>query len=331
MTRPSSKTIPSVTLNNGVQMPALGLGLACWNVQQGGIAHNPKFKGMLPEQAFVSLERALQAGLRMIDTALVYRTHTVIRQVLGEWFRGQQLKREDLFITTKVYHFDNFMGTRGTTVPMDQMTPDQVTDHVTEQVEQSLEELGLGYLDLVLLHWPSKPGNDDPDTNRKRRLAAWKVLEAFYKQGWIRAIGVSNFSERHLTQLVQDGGEITPAVNQIEASVFLQWDTIVKYCHEHDIQVQAFSPLGHGDSNVVDNPVVTDIAGRHEKNEGQVAMRYLIQKGYAIVFSSSSSKRLRSNQDIFDGMELSSEDMKALDGLIGTAQSTGQPSPYILA
>lgn len=323
--------IPTVTLNNGVDMPKLGLGLACWNVKEGGIEHNPKFKGMLPEQAFLSLENALNAGLRMIDTALVYRTHPIIRHVLGEWFRSGDLKREDVFITTKVYHFDTFVGTSDTTVNMDQLSPDQITERVTAHFETSLQELGLGYLDMVLLHWPSKPGdNQDPDVNRKRRLAAWKVLERFYKCGWIRAIGVSNFSEHHLTQLAQDGAEITPAVNQVEASVFLQWTDIAKYCKEHKIQLQAFSPLGHGSSNVVQNPVVKEIAERHGKDSGQVAMRYLIQKGYAIVFSSSSPKRLQSNQDIFDNFELSSNDMKALEGLVGTAESTGQPSPYSL-
>jgi diketogulonate reductase-like aldo/keto reductase len=222
------------------------------------------------------------------------------------------------------------MGTSDTTVSMDQMTPEQVTDRVTEHVEKRLQELGLGYLDMVLLHWPSKPKDDDQDLNRKRRLAAWKVLEGFCKKGWIRAIGVSNFSEHHLTQLAQDGAEITPAVNQIEASVFLQWRDIDKYCQDHDIQLQAFSPLGHGDSNVVNNPVVKQIADKHQKDVGQVAMRYLVQKGYAVVFSSSSPKRLKSNQDIFE-LELSPDDMNTLETVAGTAESTGQPSPYSLS
>ena len=322
--------IPTVRLNNGVQMPALALGMAYWNVKDGGVPENPSFKGMLPEQAFLSLDRALEAGLRSIDTALIYRTHSAIRQVLGEWFRQGKLKREELFVQTKVYHFDTFMGTSNTTVPMDQLSPEQVTETVSAHVERCLEELGLGYLDQVLLHWPSKPDDNDPATNRQRRLAAWKVLEVFHRRGLIRAIGVSNFSEHHLQQLKEDGAQVTPAVNQIEASVFLQWKDIVKYCQEQGIQIQAFSPLGHGASSVVDSPTVQQIASKLSCDAGQVAMRYLIQKGYAVVFSSSSPKRLVSNQRIFN-IELSAEDMEVLDKLNGTAESTGQPSPYTLS
>jgi len=320
--------IPTVRLNNGVQMPALALGMAYWNVK--GVPENPSFKGMLPEQAFLSLDRALEAGLRSIDTALIYRTHSAIRQVLGEWFRQGKLKRKELFVQTKIYHFDTFMGTSTTTVPMDQLSPEQVTENVSAHVERCLEELGLGYLDQVLVHWPSKPDDNDPTTNRQRRLAAWKVLEGFNRRGLIRAIGVSNFSEHHLQQLKEDGAQVTPAVNQIEASVFLQWKDTVKYCQEQGIQIQAFSPLGHGASSVVDSPTVQQIASKLSCDAGQVAMRYLIQKGYAVVFSSSSSKRLVSNQRIFN-FELSAEDMEMLDKLNGTAESTGQPSPYTLA
>lgn len=313
-------------------MPALALGMAFLNLKEKGIAENPSFIGFLPEKAFYSLDQGLRAGLRAIDTALVYRTHSAIRQVLGEWFRRGDLQRKDLFITTKVYQPDSTIDTSNTSTRAATLTPAQVTDRVTAHVETCLEDLSLGYLDLVLLHWPSKPGDDNAAMNRKRRIAAWKVLEGFYQRGWIRAIGVSNFSETHLKQLVEDGATVTPAVNQIEASVLLQWRDIMQYCQEQGIQVQAFSPLGMGDANVIENPVVQPIAGKLKRDAGQVALRYLIQKGYAVVFNSSSPKRLVSNQEIFN-MELSPQDMAALDGLnVGVTESpTGLDSPYSLS
>ena len=144
--------------------------------------------------------------------------------------------------------------------------------------------------------------------------------------GWIRALGVSNWTEHHIEQLMKDGAKYKPMVNQIEANVYLQWSNIVKYCQDNDIVLEAFSPLGHGGKMLHDETVVS-IANKHNKDVGQVAMRYLIQKGYAVTFSTTSEKRLVTNQHIFD-FELDETDMTQLDALNGTAESTGQPKPY---
>jgi diketogulonate reductase-like aldo/keto reductase len=232
-----------------------------------------------------------------------------------------------LFVATKVYHPMIPIATPSSAMPddLDSLTPEEISKIVTRQVEQSLEELGLGYLDLVLIHWPANHNSTDP-LNAARRMAAWKVLEGFYERGWIRAIGVSNFSEHHLEDLIHNS-TIVPMVNQIEASVYLQWDNIVDYCRTHKIVVEAFSPLGHGAANVISDENVLIIAKKHDKDAGQIAMRYLVQKGYALTFSTSSEKRLSTNQDIFHFI-LDPDDIEALDALNGTAETTGQPSPY---
>lgn len=308
----------------------MSLGLAFWNVTKGGVETNPLFVGFLPEQTYRSMHLALKAGMRGFDTALVYRSHPMIRSVLASWFTQGKLKRDELFITTKVYHpHVAALCTANSSMPSaldDDMSPDEVAAVTEKHVELCLEELGLGYLDLVLLHWPAHL-NSKHTLNPARRIAAWKVLEKFYNQGWIRAIGVSNYSEHHMEGLMADGATVKPMVNQIEGSVYLQWKNIVKYCQEHDILVEAFSPMGHGAENVVNDPVVKGIAQKHGKDAGQIAMRYLVQKGYALTFSSSSAQRMSSNQDIFH-FELDDEDMSELDKLNGAGDSTGQPSPY---
>jgi diketogulonate reductase-like aldo/keto reductase len=150
-------TIPTIKLYNGVEMPQLSLGLAFWNVQHGGIPDSPNFIGFLPERVYRSLNVALEAGIRGIDTALVYRSHFQIRQVLGDWFANGKLKREDIFIATKVYHPYNPLTTFGTCVGNpDCLSPAKVAEIVESHIEKSLEELGLGYFDLLFMHWPAQ-------------------------------------------------------------------------------------------------------------------------------------------------------------------------------
>jgi methylglyoxal/glyoxal reductase len=144
--------------------------------------------------------------------------------------------------------------------------------------------------------------------------------------GWIRAIGVSNWTEQHIEQLMKDGAKIKPMINQIEGNIYLQWSKIIKYCQDNDIAVQAFSPLGHGGQMLHDATVVS-IAQKYNKDMGQVAMRYLVQKGYAVTFATTSEKRLVTNQQIFDFV-LDADDMAQLDALNGKDESTGQPQPY---
>mmetsp|Transcript_47066 Transcript_47066/g.69724 ORF Transcript_47066/g.69724 Transcript_47066/m.69724 type:complete len:358 (+) Transcript_47066:72-1145(+) len=320
---------PNVKLRNGVEMPQLALGTA--PLVTGGedvIPINPKFEGFLPELVYRSLTLALEAGIRHIDTALCYRSHLQVSRVLGDFFASGKLKRSDVFITSKVFHPYNSGFSTSDTVMLDlgTMTPEQVTDIVTKHFERSLTELGVGFVDLMLLHWPGEWYSKDSDGNAARRLAAWRVLEAMYEKGWARAIGVSNFSEHHLERLQKDGANVIPMVNQIEASVFVQYDSIIEYCKKHFIIPEAYSPLGRGVNHVTTNPTVLAIGEKHGKDSGQIALRYLIQRGFAVTFLSTSEKRLKSNQEIFD-FELDTDDMDMLSGLNRPDGSWGLCTP----
>jgi diketogulonate reductase-like aldo/keto reductase len=325
--------IPSVTLANGVEMPQLSLGAAHLMTQKGHIESNLDFVGFVPEDTYRSVQLGLEAGMRGIEMALIYRSHRAIGHVLGNWFAAGKLKRKDVFLATKVFHGPcPPVATAGTYLgEIDDMTPEDVTEMTTLQFEQSLHEVGVGYFDLVMMHWPaSMDSKASAEENGARRIAAWKVLEKFYKMGWARAIGVSNFNEHHLEQLMKDGAEIRPMVNQIEGSVYLQFDNIVEYCQANNIVVQAYSPLGRQLTNVLHDPVVLQLAQKHNKNAGQIALRYLVQKGYALTCLSSSEERLRSNQDIFF-FELDDDDMDKLSELNRPDGSWGLASPYDLA
>jgi diketogulonate reductase-like aldo/keto reductase len=208
------------------------------------------------------------------------------------------------------------------------MSTEDVTKQTEEHIEQCLKELGVGYIDLLLMHWPSMEGQSE-EISRQRRLAAWRVFETFYERGWVRAIGVSNFSERHLQQLMDDGAKVLPMVNQIEASPYLQFNDIVSYCQDNGIVVQSYSPLGSGVTDVKDNVLLKELASHHQKDVGQIAFRYLIQKGYAVAYLTNSETRMESNQNVFDFL-LSKEEMKQIDTLNHVDGGWGLPSPYDL-
>jgi diketogulonate reductase-like aldo/keto reductase len=345
LTAPTCR-IPTTTLSNGVEMPRLMLGTS----HLVGVAPNQpsnqpsnqkpwssskqpvSFYGLQPDNTYRSLQLALEAGWRGIDSALIYRSHNAIQHVLGNWLASGRLERKDVFLTTKVFHgeVDKIGSLEATHIRgLDNMTPEKVTEILTQQVQDCFLQLGVGYLDLLLLHWPARMDSQDAG-NRARRLAAWKVLEDFYQRGFVRAIGVSNFSEIHLEQLKQDGASIRPMVNQIEGSIYMQFDKIVDYCHQNNITIQAYSPLGNSGAMITQDPVVLEMAGRYHKDTGQIAMRYLLQKGYgSITCLSTSPQRLDTNQDIFS-FELSEADMKKLDTLNRPDGSWGLPSPYVM-
>lgn len=293
----------------------------------------------LPERAYRSVTLALESGIRHIDTALVYRSHRQINSVLSTFFANGQLARDDVFVTSKVLHgpmnipsFNEY----DSTLDMDSMTVEQIAFAILRHVERTLDELGVGYVDLLLLHWPTQWNTKgDSTVNREKRLAAWKILEQTLHRGWARAIGVSNFSEIHLRQLEEDGATVRPMVNQIETSVYVQYDDIIKYCRENNIVVQAFSPLGAPESGsdvnaLLADPVLNDLAMKYDKNVGQIALRYLVQKGLAITALSTSEHRIKSNLDIFN-FSLEDTDMEKLNGLKGKKSMLGLPSPYDLS
>lgn len=329
-----SSSIPSVLLSNGVKMPQLAAGTCFRDTikdettnTQSSLQNNPNFFGFLPERTYRSLSLALELGYNHIDTALVYRSQKAIGYVLANKFASGELQRDDVFITSKVFHGAMTGLTRvGSTLPLDSMDPEEVTEAIEEQFERVLEELGVGYVDLMLLHWPALMDSND-DRNPARRLAAWKVLETMLSRGWARAIGVSNFSEDHIEGLMADGATVLPMVNQIEASVYKQWDEIANYCKDKGIVLMAYSPLGLGKQSMLSDPVLSAIAGKHGVEPAQVALRYLVQLGYAILPLSTSEIRMKQNMNIFQ-FALDDQDMQSLMVLKEKDEGIGLPSPY---
>ena len=343
-------TEQTIRLSNGVQMPLLALGTAPLCAEPGAHSHNPRFVGFLPEESSRSVNLALSAGIRHIDTALLYRTQPHIARVLSQWFADGRLGRKDVFLTSKVYHppAPSF-ATDDSALHMDDMSVDQVPDAVRSHFQRCLTELGVGYVDLMLLHWPGSGGglspNEDRGNNgsdeevvaaavdidplkRAKRMAAWKVLEEFYEIGWARAIGVSNFTETHLDHLMEDGAKYRPMVNQLETSIYIRHSKIINYCKAKDIAVQAYSPFGRGVNSILEDPVVLSVAAKHSKSPGQVALRHIIQQGIAPIFLSSSEERIKSNMESVS-FELDDEDVRRLSALQkADGGSWGLPSPY---
>jgi diketogulonate reductase-like aldo/keto reductase len=340
-------------LCSGVEMPVMQLGTAHLITKKGLDASvPPNFSGILPERTYRQVQVALQHGIRAFDTALIYRSHDAIGAVLGDWWRTGRLRRRDVWLTTKIFHPDARSASFGIShMPLlSSMTPLQVQELTRQQFETSLLQLGIGYIDLLLLHWPSQLASNrtataeeedgldtDSDSNetisihRQRRLAAWRVLEQVYQQGWARAIGVSNFSPQHIRQLQRDGATIRPMVNQFEASVTLQYTDILQYCLQHDIVPQAYSPFGRGLTSL---PSALETIARRFDNiaPGHVALQYLRQLGYSIVYLSNSAAHMVSNTRLLsnDNFTLSDSDMALLATLHRPDGGWGLPSPHDL-
>lgn len=309
-------------------MPLLQLGTAQLLTETGlDESVPPTFTGMLPERAYRQIQLALEQGIRAFDTAFVYRSQPAIGHVMAEWWRTAALQsRSDVWITTKVFQPEADQVFAISHMPdMHRMTPNEISIQTRQHFEQSMVQLGIGYVDLLLLHWPAGHGEGNEHENRQRRLAAWSVLEDLYVRGWARAIGVSNFAVHHLEQLKRDGASILPMVNQIEASVTLQYTDILKYCQSNSIVVQAYSPFGRGLYKMPD--ALKGMAEKYGKDSGQIALRYLVQLGYAVTFLSNSEQRIVTNTQIFD-FELTQAEMELLSSFNRLDGGWGLPDPH---
>jgi diketogulonate reductase-like aldo/keto reductase len=325
-------------LSNGVAMPVFQLGTAHLvpspNRSDGGADALPNgFVGFLPERTYRQIDLALQSNIRAFDTAAIYRSHRQIGTVLGEWWRSGKLEsRSSVWITSKIFHpLASVAFRRSHLSDLSSMTVEEVRESVRRQFEESLDDLGAGYVDLMLLHWPSghQPSDEDDASSpkllaRQRRLAAWSVLEEVYGLGWARSIGVSNFSPVHLEQLKEDGAIIRPMVNQIEASVTLQYTNILEYCLANDIVPQAYSPFGRGYRELPSR--VHELAVKYNKDAGQIALRYLLQLGYSVTYLTTSENRMVSNTQLFD-FELSQGEMDELATFNRPDGGWGLPDP----
>jgi diketogulonate reductase-like aldo/keto reductase len=253
-----------VSLGDGNSMPLLGLGT--WAAQPGGETRD-------------AVAFALETGYRHIDTAKMYNNE----QDVGEAVRQSSIPRADIFVTTKLWDSD------------------QGHQPAHDAFNRSMDQLGLEYVDLYLIHWPVENLRND----------SWHALEEIKESGRARSIGVSNFSHKHLQELFSHS-DTRPVVNQIELSPFLQQPPIASFCRSENIQLTGYCPLAKG--RRLDDTVLTDIAEQHGKSPAQVMIRWALQKKQAVIPKSSNPARIVQNADIFD-FQIGADEMVRLDGL----------------
>jgi diketogulonate reductase-like aldo/keto reductase len=251
-------------LNNGVEMPALGLGTYMMR------------SGTETEKAVLW---ALDAGYRLIDTATLYENERSV----GEAIKKSRVPREEVFVTTKLWNDDH--GYK----------------RAVEAFQESSGKLGLDYIDLYLIRWPVEG----------LRGESWGALEALLADGKCRAIGVSNYTVRHLEELIESSKTV-PAVNQVEFSPYLFQSELLEYCRAKDIRLEAYSPLTRGAR--LSDPELIRMAERYGKTTAQVLVRWALQHEVVVIPKSSHKDRIRENAEVFD-FSISPDDMDRLDSL----------------
>jgi len=270
--------VPRIPLRGDTVIPQLGF----------GVFQVP------PEDTAEVVTRALQTGYRHIDTAAAYQNEAEV----GQAFHASGLPREDVFITTKCFN----------------------TDHGYEEArhafKQSLERLGLDYVDLYLIHWPV-PSQD-------KYVETWKAFIELQNEGLVRSIGVSNFQPDHLRRIVDETG-VTPAVNQVELHPRLQQAGLRREHADRGIVTEAWSPLAQG--AVLDDPVITGIADEHGVTPGQVVIRWHIQLGNVVIPKSVTPARIEENFDVF-GFHLTEAEMQAIEGLDAGERTGPDPDTF---
>ena len=253
-----------VSLSDGNSIPLLGLGT--WAAQPGGETRD-------------AVAFALETGYRHIDTAKLYNNERDV----GEAVRESGIARAEIFITTKLWNSD------------------QGYQSAHDAFNRSMDELGLDYVDLYLIHYPVKD----------LRMDSWRALEEIKASSRARSIGVSNFSHKHLQELFLHS-DTRPVVNQIELSPFLQQPSITAFCQVEGIQLTGYCPLAKG--RRLNNTILTSIAEKHGKSSAQVMIRWALQKRQAVIPKSSNPARITQNANIFD-LQISADEMVQLDGL----------------
>lgn len=222
---------------------------------------------------------ALEAGYRHIDTAAFYNNEKDV----GQAIRQSGINREEIFITTKLWN------------------EDQGYDTALRAFDRSLSLLGVDYIDLYLIHWPVT----------MRRQESWRALETLLGQGRVRSIGVSNYTIRHLKELLQSTNTV-PAVNQVEFSPFLYQEELLQYCRDNSIQLEAYSPLSRAAR--LNDEFLKQVAANYQKSPAQIMIRWALQHRIVVIPKSVHKERIIENADVYD-FEISDGDMEKLNAL----------------
>jgi diketogulonate reductase-like aldo/keto reductase len=261
--------VPKVKLNTKYEVPIIGIGT--W--QATG------------DQVVQAVKDALAAGYRHIDTAWFYHNEKEVGQGVHESIKAGVVKREDVFVTTKIW-------------PTDQISNDHPKSLKT--IHHSLTQMNFTYIDLVLVHWPQGNYSD-----------VYKGLEDAYDQKLVRSIGVSNFHINEIETLMKTA-KVKPAMNQIQIHPKMNQDELVDYCKKQDIAITGYSPLGQG--SLINDHTLVDIGKKHNKTSAQVMIRWQIQRELVVIPKSVHKERIIENFNVFD-FELTADEMKTIHDL----------------
>lgn len=259
-----------IVLNNKTKMPVMGLGT---------------YESKNEEEVTNAVKWALHAGYRLIDTAMVYKNE----EGVGKGIRESGIPREEIFITTKLWNTD------------------QGYESALRAINVSLAKLGLSYVDLYLVHWPT--ADEEGKISINKRQETWKAMEEIYKSGKAKAIGVSNYTITHLEEM-KKYATIMPAVDQVEFHPFLCQEELLNYCKQNNIMLEAYRPLTKGKR--LSNKTVELIAKKYNKTDAQILLRWSIQHGCIPIPKSVHRERIEENIKVFN-FDLSTEEMKTLD------------------
>ncbi len=266
------KLTDSFVMRNGKTIPCIGYGT--YKTSE--------------EEVYDAVIAAIKAGYRHIDTAAFYKNEAGV----GRAVRECGVPREEIFVTSKVWNTD-----RG-------------YENTKKAFAESMERLGLEYMDLYLIHWPANK-KQFGDEAKKINAETWRALEELYAEGKVRAIGLSNFLPHHIEELME-GAKVKPMVDQIEFHPGWAQLEVSEYCLKNDIVVEAWSPLGRKDA--LDNEVLREIGAKYRKSAAQICVRWVMQHGILPLPKTVNPGRMAENADVFD-FELTAEEMRTIDEL----------------